>query len=384
MARRSKNEGSVHQLDGRWVAVIELPRSAAGRRVRRRRVAATKTEALQSLRDMRSEVERNGSTTDSRRSIGDAVESYWQTRKGAGRTGDTLERDRWMLDTISDGLGRKRVASLSVLDCDGFLTEVADGLHRPNGSRRKPFVREHVSRTRSMLKRVLDNEIRLGLLARNVADLSVLPETKKAARQHRILTPRELVSLLDAASGATAVFVDLMGRNGLRPQEARALQWQAIDFDDKTLDAGPQMNRKGVIVGPKTRRADRTIHLDQSTMALLEAWRTEQAAQREQANELWDRTYNLIITTGVGTTISGGNMARTFDRLSKRLDIDPPIIPYDLRHTAITLQSKSELGYSDWELADWAGTSERMINEVYRHRTDRVVGVRPIDLGDDQ
>ncbi|MFV0525438.1 MAG: hypothetical protein ACK5RL_13180 [Acidimicrobiales bacterium] len=52
------------------------------------------------------------------------------------------------------------------------------------------------------------------------------------------------------------------------------------------------------------------------------------------------------------------------------------MVPYDLRHTAITLQSKQ--GYSDWELADWAGTSERMINETYRHRTDKVVGVRPL------
>jgi integrase len=61
-----------------------------------------------------------------------------------------------------------------------------------------------------------------------------------------------------------------------------------------------------------------------------------------------------------------------------RYELLGSITPYDLRHTAITLQSK--LAYSDWELADWAGTSERMINEVYRHRTDRIVRVRPLDL----
>ncbi len=66
--------------------------------------------------------------------------------------------------------------------------------------------------------------------------------------------------------------------------------------------------------------------------------------------------------------------------MSTKLGFDPPLIPYDLRHTAITLQSGSKLGYSDWELADWAGTSERMINEVYRHRTDRVVPVRPVRI----
>ena len=380
MARRSKHEGSVHQLDGRWIAVIELPRTPGGRRVRRRRVADTKTEALRLLREMRSEIERNGSTTDSRRSVADAVESYWQRRQGAGRSAETLDRDRWMLDTITDGLGRKRIASLSVLDCDAFLAEVANGLPRPNGSRRRPFVRDHVSRTRSMLRRVLNNEMRLGLLARNVADLSVLPETKKEGRVHRILTPDELALLLDVATGATLVFVDLMGRNGLRPQEARALEWSAVDFDESTLHVGPQMNRKGVIVGPKTPRADRTIHLDGSTLDRLASWRSEQAAQRNRAGELWITTYDLIITTRVGSSIEGGNIARSLARLSKQLGIDPPIIPYDLRHSAVTLQARPETGYSDWELADWAGTSERMINEVYRHRTERVVSVQPVDV----
>lgn len=70
-------------------------------------------------------------------------------------------------------------------------------------------------------------------------------------------------------------------------------------------------------------------------------------------------------------------MGRYLQRVSKAIGIQEGIIAYDLRHTAITMQSKRD--YSDWELADWAGTSERMINEVYRHRTDRVVGVRPLE-----
>ena len=380
MPRRSKHEGSVHQLDGKWIAVLELPRAASGRRVRRRRVASTRTEALKLLREMRREVDRNGTTADRRRSVSEAVESYWQARQGSGRSSETLERDRWMLDVITDGLGRKRTASLAVLDCDEFLAEVATGLERPDGSRRKPFVRAHVSRTRSMLRRVLNNEIRLGLMSRNVADLAVLPDAKRASRPHKILTPSELSQLLEVSSGATEVFVDLMGRNGLRPQEARGLQWDAVDFDSGTLIVGPQMNRKNEIVGSKTPRADRSIHLDGATLSRLRAWRTAQATDRQRAGELWNTKYDLVITTRIGTSIAGGNIVRSLGRLSQQLGIEPSIIPYDLRHTAITLQSKPELGYSDWELADWAGTSERMINEVYRHRTDRVVGVKPVEL----
>ena len=148
------------------------------------------------------------------------------------------------------------------------------------------------------------------------------------------------------------------------------------------------MNRQDEVVGPKTRRAPRTIHIDETTIGHLSKWRADQEAKRQRAAQLWSDRYDLIVTTRIGTPIGSRNLARSVARIAEKVGIEPevggltsPMVPYDLRHTAITLQSKQ--GYSDWELADWAGTSERMINEVYRHRTDRVVDVRPvsIDLG---
>jgi integrase len=330
---------------------------------------------------MRKEVEHTGAVADNRRTMNDAIESFWEARQGQDRQDDTFERDRWMLDMVQEGLGRKRVASLSVGDCDTFLAHLAQGIERPDGSRRQPLVRDHVRRTRSMLRRVLNNEIRLGYLMRNVADLAEMPATGAESRVHIILAPAELLELLAKAPKATvamAVFLKLCGRNGLRPQEARAIQWPAVDFAEGTLDVGPQMNRKGVIVDPKTPRAPRTIALAPETLQLLETWQEQQRTLREAAGPYWDDTYDLLVTTRHGRTISGGNARRSLRAIAGKLDIDTSITPYDLRHTAITLQSK--LAYSDWELADWAGTSERMINEVYRHRTDRIVGVRPLDL----
>lgn len=42
------------------------------------------------------------------------------------------------------------------------------------------------------------------------------------------------------------------------------------------------------------------------------------------------------------------------------------IVPYELRHTAITFQC--DAGHDTTEVAEWAGTSVRMIEEIYRHR----------------
>ncbi len=54
------------------------------------------------------------------------------------------------------------------------------------------------------------------------------------------------------------------------------------------------------------------------------------------------------------------------------------IVPYELRHTAITFQI--DAGHDTWQVADWAGTSERMIEMVYRHRLTRVAQLGPIEL----
>jgi pimeloyl-ACP methyl ester carboxylesterase len=53
------------------------------------------------------------------------------------------------------------------------------------------------------------------------------------------------------------------------------------------------------------------------------------------------------------------------------------ITPYELRHTAITHQIES--GRSATQVADWAGTSERMIYKHYRHKLREIVEVDPLD-----
>jgi hypothetical protein len=40
---------------------------------------------------------------------------------------------------------------------------------------------------------------------------------------------------------------------------------------------------------------------------------------------------------------------------------------------------QADVGRSSWELADWAGTSEAMINRTYRHRLRRVTTILPVD-----
>ncbi len=376
MTRRSAREGSVFRSDdGRWIAMLELPRRADGTRVRKKRRARTKSEALQLLQAMREEFSSTGSIIDARRDLGEAVEDYRQVRSAIPLAESTRRSDEWMLNSIAVGLGRRRLADFSVADCDEFLADCAGGRPFGNGNERRPIGRSHLKRIRSTLIAVIRNEMRIGSVPTNVAQLSVLPEPRAKESTRKALSPDELRALLDVTRGATHVLVDLTGRNGLRPAEARGLEWSDIDFDAGRLTIKGQLDSDDLLTGPKTRHSARTLQLDKMTMDRLQAWAERQAQLKALSIQPWGET-DLVITTRNGTPINRNNYRRSIEAACRRGGIDPPITPYELRHTAITHQS--EQGWSSWELADWAGTSERMISEVYRHRYNRASGITPV------
>ena len=371
MSRRSWGDGSVYRSpDGSgWIAAIELPSTGNRPRVRRKRRARTKAEAMALLRQMRDDVATHGDIGSGQRHVRDSLADYLKVRRSAGRAERTIELDEGMLRVIGQGLGPNRVDALTVVDCDRFLDAAAVGEYGA------PIGRSSLTRIRSTLIRVLRNDQRRGLVARNVAELSVMPEDRQQGRERRALTLAELRLLLDLATDTTAILIDLSGRNGLRPAEARAVQWTGIDLESGTVTVDAQMNRAHERVAPKTKKAARTIRIDAETISRLRRWRLIQHDHEAAAGPAWTST-GLVVTTRSGRAVGHRNFHRSLAALCADAGIEPPILAYELRHTAITLQA--EAGHPAWQIADWAGTSERMITEVYRHRLQDVASLGPV------
>ncbi len=375
MSRRSPGEGSVHRSpDGSgWVATLSYARSPGGRRQRKKRRARTKSEALRLLRAMQSELKQRGELGDGQRIVAAAVADYLQMRQAQKLQPRTRDRDARSASLIEQGLGDRRLSVLSVDDCDQFLEDVAGGRFG------QPMAQPQLRRLRQKLIRVIENDQRRGLVNRNVAALSVVPEESASLirrRQPRALTEAELHRLLSAADGALGVLLDLSGRNGMRPAEARALRWSRVDLGALAVQVDAQMNRRNEVVAPKTKRSLRTIRIDPRTANLLAAWRQEQLAQAGKAGPAWKgNTDDLVATTLVGTAFSQRNVHRALVKACSKAGIEPAVSAYDLRHSAITLQVEN--GHPVHRIADWAGTSERMIADVYRHKLDDISDIGP-------
>ena len=170
--RRAPREGGIYRSpDGAgWIAVLELPPLGDGRRRRRKRRAKTRAEAQDLLRKMKKEVAKTGSLTSAQRTVGDAVESYMTRRQLEKLAAGTRDNDRWLAGLIIAGLGRRKLDKLTVADCDQFLVACMVGL----GDRR-PIGRSHMAKLRQRLAAVLRNEMRVGTLSRNVAELAIVP-----------------------------------------------------------------------------------------------------------------------------------------------------------------------------------------------------------------
>lgn len=150
-----------------------------------------------------------------------------------------------------------------------------------------------------------------------------------------------------------------------------------MDLDCSELSVRGQQNRQNIRGDvKKATNAARTIPLDQATVDRLKAWREEQSDRRTKAGHAW-QDLDVVASTASGTPVDRHSLARSMRLLCQKAEIDPPVTPYELRHTAISRQA--DAGRSAWEIADWAGTSEAMISRTYRHRLRRVASLTPVD-----
>jgi len=247
-----------------------------------------------------------------------------------------------MLGVIDDVLGKKRIVDLSVSDVDHFLAVAAQGRSG------RPIGRSSLRRIRSTLVAAIKNDMRLGLLSRNVADLSVMPAGLSEKAERRALTIEELNRMCETATGTTAILVDLIGRNGLRPSEARAVGWEFLDLEALTLTVRAQLSNKAEFVEPNTRKAYRTIRIDQTTADKLRRWREHQVDQRATAGHYW-QNLDLVAATSSGRPIQRNNLGRSIRSVCLKVEIDPLVTPYELRHTAISIQA--DAGHPAFQIA---------------------------------
>lgn len=194
-----------------------------------------------------------------------------------------------------------------------------------------------VAMIRGVLRTALNQALRWGLVARNVATLVTPP--RAAHFEVRPLDPAQARAFLDAVRGdrLEALYTVALAL-GLRQGEALGLRWDDVDVEAGVLHVRHALQRidsKLQLVEPKSARSRRTIVLPDIVRDALRAHRVRQAEQRLGVGAEWEET-GFVFTTALGRPLNDSNVTHMFQRHLARAGL-PHQRFHDLRHACASL-----------------------------------------------
>lgn len=336
MARRGRGEDSVYRDGDRWRGVVSLGYGVDGRRIRKKVTAATKAEALQKLRELRTELDAGAPVPDDRLTVA-AFLGRWVATNLPGQVSDkTLDSYANTVRLhLTPALGRVVLRKLSVADVDRLLAWKRDRGYSPNS----------VRIMRAVLRRALQQAQREGLVTRNVAALSVAPRIRST--EGRALTVEQARRLLTEVGGTRhEALLTVMLTFGLRRGEALGLMWGGLDWESGTLkvahgvkrveDRSDGDRRTRLTVGElKTARSRRTLFLTPELVDLLRRHRANQVEERLAVGEAWVDN-GLVFPSELGTPLDPDNVSHLFSRICRRAGLGHWHL-HELRHSGASL-----------------------------------------------
>jgi integrase len=210
-----------------------------------------------------------------------------------------------------------------------------------------------------LLSEALGHAVKMGLVARNIAQATNPPHVERKARP--VLAPEDVPNFLEAAAQTPyhALFYTLLF-TGMRRGEALALRWKSVDLmllSLSVVETAYKLEGSYKVKEPKTAHSQRQITLPPSLALVLH----EHKAGQMQHRALLGRPlndYDFVFAHSDGTPLDPSTVSHAFANVVRKAGL-PPIRLHDLRHTHATLMLK-------------AGVHPKIVSERLGHSSIRV------------
>ena len=322
--RRGHGEGSIYQeSDGRWAGAVSL-----GDGTRKRFRARTRADVQRKLNEeLKRQADGLQIIRDERIKLAEYMAKWLETTLAPRVRPSTFTRieSKWRVH-IEPALGSIQLSKLTPERLQTFLNERLKAGKSPRT----------VKHFRDILRTALNDAVKWGIVARNVATVVDPPRIP----EHHVepLSPERARELLVAFKGdRLEALYSVALALGLRQGEAVGLQWSDIDLEAGTLKVQRALQRvKGsyAYVEPKTARSRRTVVMPAAIQSALKKHRARQNAE-QLAAESWQDT-GLVFTTKTGAPLYAADVTRAFQDRLKRAGL-PQMRFHDLRHGCASL-----------------------------------------------
>lgn len=219
-----------------------------------------------------------------------------------------------------------------------------------------------------VLSSALDDAMREGLVARNVARL-----VKRPAVEHHEMatwTAEQAVRFREHVRGDRLAACWLLTLAGLRRSEVLGLRWSDVDLDGGTVTIAQGRvvaEGQGTITGdPKSKRSRRALPMPAEVLTALRVFRLRQSEERLAIGSEYPDT-GLVAVNVIGLPIRPETYSGEFMRHAKDAGV-PSIRLHDVRHTAATMLL--DRGTTPSATAKWLGHDPAITLRVYGHVYD--------------
>lgn len=240
--------------------------------------------------------------------------------------------------------------------------KAANGLKNGPGGLSPASLRRH----KNILHQTLELAVKSNLLSSNPCRFVELPPTQRY--EYHVYSASQLSDLFRAIQGdPLAPLVKLAALYGLRRSELLGLQWDSVDFENRTLTVKHTVSRVTQSVAKdKTKNASsyRSFPLTEEAEAVFRTAKKQEAENRRLLGRAY-RENPYIFKWPDGTPFTPGYVSRHFRLLLQKHGL-PHIRFHELRHSCASLLLNQ--GYSLKDVQEWMGHADiQMTANIYGH-----------------
>ncbi|HEP1474156.1 tyrosine-type recombinase/integrase [Streptococcus pyogenes] len=207
---------------------------------------------------------------------------------------------------------------------------------------------------RSVIRKVLQQGVLLGLIDYNSARDIILPRKQPNAKKKvKFIDPSDLKSFLEHLETSQhkrynlyfdAVLYQLLLSTGLRIGEACALEWGDIDLENGTIAINKTYNKNLKFLSTaKTQSGNRVISVDKKTLRSLKLY---QMRQRQLFNEVGARVSEVVFATPIRKYFNASVRQSALDTRCKEAGIERFTF-HAFRHTHASLLLNAGISYKE-------------------------------------
>lgn len=370
--RRGNNEGSITQRkDGRWEGKVSLGYRPDGTRIRKSVYGKTKTDVRTEMNRLIREHAAGMNVDVRKQTVGQFLDTWLQdVAKGSVRPRTYNSYAQLVRDHLKPSIGRHPLTKLTPQHVQAMMNDkLASGL--------SPRTVQYM---RAVLRRALGQALKWGLVARNVATLVDPPKSEH--HDYVFMSPEQARAFLNAVKGdRLEALYSVALTLGLRQSEALGLQWDDIDFVNRTVSVRrslQRINRELVLTDVKTKRSRRVIPLPNNVAVSLKEHRDRQAFERKALGAAWANVHDLVFTTSDGRPLDARGIVTQFKRHLNAAGL-PDMRWHDMRHSCASLMLAKgvdartimeTLGHS--QISTTMNTYSHVIPDLQRQAADRM------------